>query len=85
MHGLILTEVHARTWMIVDAVHSTSSLSAEFPVHHDEEREIARKFKETSAAEFDNCYGAMDGLLIWIFRPTLKDEADSDAGPKKYL
>ena len=42
-----------------------------------------RKFKETSASDFDDCCGATYGLLIWISRPTCKDEADSNMGPKK--
>ena len=38
-----------------------------------------------SAVEFENCAGAIDGILIWIHKPSEKDAESSGIGMQKLL
>ena len=56
---------------VVDAVNDVFRLS--YPSSHDEQRAIADDFRQYSGADFGICVGAIDGLLIWIGKPTPAD------------
>ena len=56
----------------------------QFPECYLQQKEIASKFKEISAAKFDNCAGCMDGLLIWITKTNSNEESVPSVGPKKF-
>ena len=84
VHGVGHFEVHNSTWKVVEAAHNTPSLSMQFPECHQQQTEIASKFKAISAADFDNCAGHMDGLLTWITKPNEKEASVSSVGPKKF-
>mmetsp|Transcript_13429 Transcript_13429/g.25216 ORF Transcript_13429/g.25216 Transcript_13429/m.25216 type:complete len:487 (+) Transcript_13429:1058-2518(+) len=71
------TEVLKSVWFVVDAVNLTSSMNIKFPVSHDEQRRIAAGFKAKSRIGLANCVGAIDGLLIWIHKPTKVDVKDN--------
>lgn len=42
-------------------------------------------FKNASGVSFNNCVGAIDGLLIWISKPTNEDANSCGVGVKKYF
>lgn len=85
VHGVSHSEVFKSVWLVVDAVHSTPDLDINFPTDHAEQRRIAREFQSKSDAGFDNCAGAIDGILIWIQKPT-KDQCDLvQCGAKKFF
>ena len=46
---------------------------------------IAQVFEQASAVGFSNCAGAVDGVLIWIIKPTKKDASAAGIGRKKFL
>ena len=42
-------------------------------------------FQNASTPGISNCAGAIDGILIWTYKPSLKDAKDSGIGQKKFL
>ena len=64
-HGVSFTSIYTSVWGVVDVVNKCDELKFQFP-NHDEQKSIARGFKEMSGAGFDMVIGAIDGLLIWI-------------------
>ena len=69
VHDVRKTEIHHRTWRVVDAINLDKIININFPVIYEEQRHIANGFKVISAAEFDNCAGCIDGSLAWTLRP----------------
>ena len=66
-------------------MHNTPLLNTQFPENHKKQRDIARKFKEVNSADFDNCCGAIDGLLVCIPKPNIKDVTMSKVGVKIFF
>ena len=69
IHGVSFKSVFVSIWGVVDCVNKCEQLAFHFPTL-DEQVEIAEGFKEKSGAKFDNVIGAIDGILIWILKPT---------------
>lgn len=86
-HGVNNTvEVMKSVWYVVDAVNKTTSLDIKFPSSHEEQRKIASEFKAKSRIGLWNCVGAIDGLLIWIHKPSKIDIKENIGfGPKKFF
>jgi hypothetical protein len=70
--GIANCEVLESVWEVVDAIHAVPSLTIQYPESHDKQHQIANAFCAKSAANFDCCVGAIDGILIWIHRPSQK-------------
>jgi hypothetical protein len=86
VHGVSKSEVYASAWRVVDAVNQTPGLKIEFPMSHTEQRKIAYGFfRKSDASGFEQCVGAIDGVLIWTEKPTLYDCLRAVCGPKKFL
>lgn len=72
-HGVHWTEVLKSVWYVVDAIHKASSMNIKFPASHAEQKKIALGFKAKSRIGLSNCVGAIDGILIWINKPSKVD------------
>lgn len=83
-HGMSHSEVCKSVWLVVDAANKCDELKMSYPADHDEQRKIASGFKERSEAGFDCCCGCIDGMLLWIEKPSERDCVQSDAGAKKF-
>jgi len=55
----------------------------DFPKEHEEQIKIAKEFEEISSAQFRNCVGAIDGMLIWINKPNEEECAKVGVGSGK--
>ncbi|KAL7425726.1 hypothetical protein ACHAXH_000202 [Discostella pseudostelligera] len=64
-------------WYVVDAVNTVEEFAIEYPESADEQERIAQEFKRVSQANIDICAGAIDGILIWIAKPTSKQSSKS--------
>jgi hypothetical protein len=84
-HGIAHSEVFYSVWKVVDAVNRCDELSFSFPASHAKQQELALGFKAKSAAGIDCCVGAVDGMLLWIERPTNADCERAHCGPKKFF
>jgi hypothetical protein len=57
-----------------------------YPICHNKQREIARGFKSKSRPDFACCAGAIDGMLLWIKRPSEeKCEIATSCGSTKFF
>jgi hypothetical protein len=82
-YGISHTQVLDSVWNVVEAINRLRKFFIEYPSDHKEQENIASGFRQGSAVDFDNCAGAIDGILIWIQKPTIGDAAKSGIGMKK--
>jgi hypothetical protein len=66
-HDISKTAVYDSMWA---AVNDCESFQMEYPSCHDEQRRIAKEFKNRSMAGFTNCGGCIDGMLLCLEKPT---------------
>jgi len=86
VHGISHTAVYQSVWQIVDAVNKCNEkLGIQHPTDHDEQRKIAQGFKRRSRTGFDICDGAIDCMLVWIDKPTVRECDKSEVGPRKFF
>jgi hypothetical protein len=85
VHGVSHTDVFRHVWQVVDAVNKCPELSFRYPSDHEKQQEIADGFKRISKGIFDCCAGAIDGILIWIEKPSGKHCDKSECGAKKFF
>ena len=84
-YGISYSEVMDCVWYVVDAVNSVEEFAIEYPESADEQERIAQEFKRVSQANIDICAGAIDGILIWIAKPTSKHAARAEVNQAKFL
>jgi hypothetical protein len=85
VHGVSHTEVFRSVWFVVDAVNRCDPLSFSFPSDHKEQKAIAKGFQSKSQPSFGSCAGAIDGMLLWIEKPTDYEALLAQCGPKKFF
>ena len=68
-HGVSLKSVYTSLWGVIDCVNKCEELQFHFPTL-EEQPEIAQGFMKKCGAKFPNVIGAIDGILIWIMKPT---------------
>ncbi len=57
-------------WGVVEAVNQHKAFHISYPNDHRKQRQIAHEFHAASGIGFKNCAGAIDGLRIWILKPS---------------
>jgi hypothetical protein len=72
-------------WYVVEAVNNLDEFAIEYPESADEQDRIAKEFERVSKANIDICAGAIDGILIWIAKPTPKQAAKAQVNQGKFL
>ncbi len=82
--GISHSEAFTSAWFVVQAVNSLKEFDTIYPANHNKQREIANGFLEISAADFGCCAGAIDGIFIWIHKPSDKDCALSGCNSGKF-
>ena len=65
-YGISHTDVMESMWHVEHAVNNLPEFRIEYPSSVDEQRRIAADFERVSGVGFNNCAGAIDGVLIWI-------------------
>ena len=84
--GISHLTVFDSIWYVVVAINSLKEFDIVYPGDHNEQRRIvAAAFSRVSAAGFQCCAGAIDGILIWIHRPSNNEYALSGCDPGKFL
>ena len=70
----------------VNAINGTEAMDIKFPTDQDEQRKIARGFQMKSpVAKIDFCVGCVDGMLVWIHKPTKEECKASGVDESKYF
>ena len=72
-HGIGKTDVYHSIWAVVHATNRCPGLQFQFPATRVECQEIAADFTLRSKDGLDNCVGCIDGMLLWIEKPFLKE------------
>lgn len=75
--------VYSSVWGVVDCVNHCEDLQLKFPSHA-EQQKISSGFKRKSGALFDCVIGCIDGMLIWITKPTKKECREEECGEKNF-
>lgn len=84
-HGVGVGEPMASFWFVVDAINNTPQLNIVFPETHAEQEHLAAQFRAKSEIGIACCIGAIDGILIWIHKPTEEDCGNTGVGPVKFF
>ena len=71
-HAIGVTDFYLSVWAVVDAMNRCPSLIFQFPTTESECQAISTEFAARSKAGFTNCIGCIDGLLIWLEKPSKK-------------
>lgn len=82
-HSVVLESVD----YVIDAVNSSTSewFKLEYPDDHDDQNDIAQGFKARSTAGFGNCPGCIDGMLVWIHKPSDAECEKTGVDSAKYF
>jgi DDE superfamily endonuclease len=73
-HRLSTSEVYQCIWDVVDLINESPELSPlKYPSCYHIQRQIAKDFEARSKVCFCNCGGCIDGILLWIEKPTKAD------------
>ena len=83
--GVSYTSVLDSVWIVVEAINTYPDFFIEYPSDFAEQKRIAAEFGKASQVPFDCCAGAIDGILIWINKPSEKDAQKSGLGRKKFF
>ena len=84
-YGISHTDTINSYWYVVDAINKHPRFALSYPGNHDVQRSIAAGFAEVSSAGFESCSGAIDGVLIWIHKPSAKDCFNVGCSPGKFM
>jgi hypothetical protein len=60
-------------WYVVDAINRHPHFKIAYPVNHNVQHTIAEGFRQVSSANFKCSAGAIDGILIWVHKPSERD------------
>jgi hypothetical protein len=85
VHGISHTDVFRCVWTIVDAVNNCPDLAFGYPSDWKEQEKIAQGFHRVSRGIFKCCAGAIDGIMIWMEKPSAKHCEMSECGAKKFF
>jgi DDE superfamily endonuclease len=84
-YGISHTETINSIWYVVDAVNHHASFNIEYPKDYNQQQLIAEGFYNVSSAHFNSCAGAIDGILIWIHKPSPDECISSGCDSGKYF
>lgn len=71
-------------WYVVEAINRLPQFAIKYPSDHSKQLAIAAEFREKSQVGFSGCAGAIDGVLVWIHKPSLTDSLLSTCDPGKF-
>ena len=79
-YGISHASLYESIWAVIEAVNSCDEFSIEYPASETAQLKIAHEFENVSEVKFNNCGGAIDGILIWILKPSEEDANDAGCG-----
>jgi hypothetical protein len=82
--GIAYTEVLSSVWIFVEAINQCPQFEISYLVSLEEQIKIATGFEAASTPAIRNCAGAIDGILIWMLKPSLEEAKRTGVDQKKY-
>ena len=83
-YGMSHSEVMESVWYVMDADNKVEEFAIEYPGSADKQEKIVRELQHASQANIDICAGAIDGILIWIAKPSSKQAAKAEVNQGKF-
>ena len=83
--GISYREVLNSVWTIVEAINNCPQFAISYPASPEEQRKIAAEFQAVSIPGISNCAGAIDGIIIWMLKPSEKEAAKAGVNQLKFL
>jgi len=83
--GVSHTSVFESVWIVVEAVNMLPAMKIEYPSDVEEQKKIAKGFCDASKVRFDCCAWEINGILIWMHKPSMKEADAAGVGQKKIL
>ena len=84
-YGLSHASLLESIWAVVKAVNSCDEFSIEYPASETAQLKIAHEFENVSQVKFNNCASAIDGILIWISKPSEEDANEAGCGRRDFF
>jgi hypothetical protein len=84
-YGVSEKSVRESIWAVVEAVNSLDEFIIEYSDSEEAQLKLASEFQSVSEVKFSNCAGAIDGILIWIFKPSEEDAAAAGCCRRKFF
>ncbi len=84
-YGISHSEVMESVWYTVELVNKLDEFKIEYPESADKQDEIARGFQAASKANIDICAEVIDGILIWMEKPSQKNAETAEVSQQKFL
>lgn len=85
MFGISYSEVMTSVWIVVEAINTCPQFDIFYPETLEEQRQIAAGFQAASTPGIRNCAGAIDGVLIWMLKPSQREAQEAGVDQKKFL
>ena len=85
MFGISYVQVMTSVWIVVEAINTCPQFDVLYPDTLEEQRQIAAGFQAASTPGIRNCSGAIDGILIWMLKPTQREAQKAGVDQKKFL
>lgn len=82
-YGISLEEVRNSIWYVVEATNRLPEFFIRYPSGKEQQQKIADDFCLASGVGFKNCAGAIDGILVWIQKPSGTEAEAAGIGLKK--
>lgn len=83
-HGVSHSTLYNCIWHTIAAINNCPHLKFKFPRKHEDQLALAAEFTKRSQAGFCCCVGCIDGMLLWIDRPTAEDCRQMKTGDAKF-
>jgi hypothetical protein len=77
-YGVSHASAFDSVWVVVEAVNSLDEFIIQYPTSEEVQLMIAHEFLNVRKVKFSSCAGAIDGILIWILKPSKEDAAKAD-------
>jgi hypothetical protein len=84
-YGVSHTSIFESVWMVVEAVNESVIMKITYPSDVEVQKNIARGFCDASQVKFNFRAGAIDGILIWMHKQSMKEADAANVGQKKFL
>ncbi len=85
MFGISYCEVIASVWIVVEVMNTCPWFDILYPNTLEEQRQIAARLQAASTPGIRNCAGAIDGILIWMLKPSEREAREAGIDQKKFL
>ena len=80
LFGIFFSETFSSVWLIVHAINSCPEFYISYSESLEEKRKIAVGFQRASIPGIKTCAGAIDRILIWTLKPSLKHAYEACIG-----